>query len=118
MTTMFRPLAATPPSRVRESFYRLFFPNAWIMSEQYNPRLDCYLRTAINLGMVEGFRDPLLTVGIYRLWCRNYPYAYGMIYPKAPDTNLSGRPSFVVIRRLRKMEKYLCRPKAAPYPTL
>lgn len=116
MTTMFRPLAATPPSRARELVSRLFFPDAWIMNERYNPRLDYYLRTSLNLGLVEGFRDPILTVGSYRFWCRNYPYAYGTIYPEAPDTNLSGRPSFVVIRRLRKIEKQLRPPEEWFYP--
>jgi hypothetical protein len=121
MTTMFRPLAATPPSRARELVSRLFFPDAWIMNDPYNPRLDHYLRTSLNLGMVEGFRDPFLKVGGHSLWVRNYPYAYGTLYPEAhcaPDANLSGRPSFVVIRRLRKIEKQLRPPKAAPYPTL
>lgn len=117
MTKMLRPLAASPPSRVREAFSRIFFPDAWVMNEWYNPRFDHYLRTAINLGMVEGFRDPFLRVGGYSLWIRNYPYAYGTIQPIEYDVNLDGRPSFAVIRRLRKLEKQHSRPDA-PYPSL
>jgi hypothetical protein len=118
MTTMFRPLAATPPSRARELASRLFFPDAWIMNEWYNPHLDRYLRTAINLGMVEGFRDPALRVGGLSIWIRNYPYAYGTIHPMEDVADLSGRPSFVVIRRLRKLQKQHSLPDAPRFPMI
>jgi hypothetical protein len=121
MTKMLKPLAAEPPSRVWEFFYRLLrypFP----MNHAYNPKVDRYLRTAINLGMVEWYGSYHLKTGNNLIWIQNYPYAYGTIATYDPTArpdfySIEGRPSFEVIRRLRKLEKQLCPPEA-PYPTL
>lgn len=121
MTKMLKPLAAEPPSRAWEFFsYILRYPAP--MNHAYNPPLDRYLRTAINLGMIEWYGEYHLKLGDHLIWIQNYPYAYGTLAVYSPNGRHNyiseGRPSFEVIRRLRKLEKLLRPSEAAPYPTL
>lgn len=81
-----------------------FHPYWTTTTRGYDYEWDVFLTTALDLNMVE-IRDLSAAIGDRRVWVGNFPYAYGMEISHFAANDLSGRPSFRTIKRLRALEE-------------
>lgn len=86
-----------------ETVWRLN-PHWAIMNNRYDYEWDVFLTTALDLNMV-GIRGLSASIGDRRVWVGNFPYAYGGEIERFSIGDLSGRPSFRTIKRLRALEE-------------
>jgi hypothetical protein len=77
----------------------------WVsMNNRYDYEWDVFLTTALDLNMLKIY-DLSAAIGDRHVWVGNFPYAYGMEVSRFSVGDLSGRPSFRTIKRLRALEE-------------